>query len=199
MCNLSETVHNKWLQASGNKMIDVYHATLDDLTRAALQSLFYFNYLRGGPSRTGPSRSELQLRLASRNGNSGRVVKFLEKVTTEAGVNTRIPHLEGKTIFGTAKRKLDPPPGDESDSHRHDRINYCIPKVGRRMSPAETRNVISASKILGQSPSSVKSYTLQSMSAKSRRSSTAQLPSDHPQALTASGLLVLESTCLDPT
>ena len=42
-CNLSETVHNKWLQASGNKMIDVYHATLDDLTRAALQSLFYFN------------------------------------------------------------------------------------------------------------------------------------------------------------
>ena len=60
-------------------MIDVYHATLDDLTRAALQSLFYFNYLRGGPSGTGPSKSELQLRLASRNGNSGRVVKLLEK------------------------------------------------------------------------------------------------------------------------
>ena len=101
-------------------MIDVYHATLDDLTWAALQSLFYFNYLRGGPSETGPSKLELQLRLASRNGNSGRVVKLLEKVTAEAGVNTRIPHLEGETIFGTAKRKLDLPPGDESDSHRHD-------------------------------------------------------------------------------
>ena len=37
------------------------------------------------------------------------------------------------------------------------------------------------------------------MSAKSRRSPTAQLPSDHPQALTASGLPVLESACLDPT
>ena len=60
-CNLSETVHNKWLQASGGKMIDVYHATVDDFARTALQSLFYFNYLRGGPTGTGPSKSELQL------------------------------------------------------------------------------------------------------------------------------------------
>ena len=60
-CNLSEIVHNKWLQASGNKMTDVYHATIDDFTRAALQSLFYFNYLRGGPAGTRPSKSELQL------------------------------------------------------------------------------------------------------------------------------------------
>ena len=154
-------------------MIDVYHAKLDDLTRAALQSLFYFNYLRGGPSGTGPSRSELQLRLASRNGNSGRVVKLLEKVTAEAGVNTRIPHLEEETIFGTAKQELDLPPGDESDSHRHDRVNYCIPKVGRRMSLAQTRNVISVSTILGQSPNSVRSCTPQSISGKSKRSSTA--------------------------
>ena len=84
-------------------MIDVYHATLDDLTRVALQSLFYFNYLRGGPSGTGPSKSELQLRLASRSGNLGHVVKLLEKVMAEARVNTRIPHLEGETIFGTSK------------------------------------------------------------------------------------------------
>ena len=58
-CNLSEIVHNKWLQASGGKMIDVYHATVDDFAHAALQSFFYFNYLRGGPARTGPSKSEL--------------------------------------------------------------------------------------------------------------------------------------------
>ena len=147
-------------------MIDVYHATLDDLTRATLQSLFYFNYLRGGPSGTGPSKSELQLRLTSRNGNSGRVVKLLEKVTVEARMNTRIPHLEGETIFGMAKRKLNLPPRDESDSHRHDRVNYCIPMVRRGMSPAQTRNVISASTILGQSPSSVKSCTPQSISRK---------------------------------
>ena len=126
-------------------------------------------------------------------------MKLLEKVTVEAGVNTRIPHLEGETIFGTTKQKLDLPPRDESDSHRHDQVNYCIPKVGRGMSPAQTQNVISASTILGQSPNSVKSCTPQSMSMKSRRSSTAQLPSDHPPILTASGLLVLESACSDPT
>ena len=51
-------------------MIDVYHATLHDLMQVALQSLFYFNYLKGGPCETGPSKSELHLRLALRKGNS---------------------------------------------------------------------------------------------------------------------------------
>ena len=35
-CNLSETMHNKWLQASGNKMVYLYSATVDDYSRAAL-------------------------------------------------------------------------------------------------------------------------------------------------------------------
>ena len=53
----SETMHNKWLQAFGGKMIDVNHATIDDFARAPLQSLFYFNYLRGGPFGTGPNKT----------------------------------------------------------------------------------------------------------------------------------------------
>ena len=44
-CNLSETMHNKWLQVSGNKMVDLYSATFDDYNRAALQSSGYFNFL----------------------------------------------------------------------------------------------------------------------------------------------------------
>jgi hypothetical protein len=36
-CNLAETMHNKWLQASGNNMIDLYDVTLNDYCRAALQ------------------------------------------------------------------------------------------------------------------------------------------------------------------
>ena len=98
---------DKWQQALGGKISNVYHATLDDYARAALQSLFYLNYLRGGPSGTGPSRNKLQLCLASRKANSKRVVKLLEQVIAEAGVNPRIPHLEGETIFGSTKRKLD--------------------------------------------------------------------------------------------
>ena len=140
-CNLSETVHNKWLQAYGGKKIDVYHATVDDFARAALQSLFYFNYLRGGPAGIGPSKTELQLCLAARVGNSKRMVKLLDHVAVEAGLNTRVPHLEGETIFGSAKHKLDFPPRDDSDSHRHDRVNYSIPNLGKGVSPSHVRGV----------------------------------------------------------
>ena len=108
-------------------MIDVYHTTIDNFARVALQSLFYFNYLRDGPSGIGPSKSELELRLMLRKGNSKRIVKLL---AVEVGLNTRVPHLEGETTFGTVKRKLDLPPGDDSDSHRHDHVNFYVPKVG---------------------------------------------------------------------
>jgi hypothetical protein len=36
-CNLAESVHNKWLQASGNKDGDLYVATVDDYIRVFLQ------------------------------------------------------------------------------------------------------------------------------------------------------------------
>ena len=151
-CNLLETMHNKWQQACGGKISNLYQATLDDYAWAALQSLFYFNYLRGGPSSTGPSRSELQLCLAARNGNSRRVVKLMEEVTTVAGVNTRIPHLEGDTIFGSTKRRLNLPPSDDSDSHRHNRVNFSVPKLGKDMSPTQVRSSVTAKRSIPQPP-----------------------------------------------
>ena len=63
------------------------------------------------------------------------------------------------------------------------------------MSPAQTRNVLSASTILGHSPGSVKSCTLQSISGKSRKTLIVQLAQNHPQALIASGLPILISAC----
>ena len=36
ICNLSETMHNKWLQAFGNHMLDPYEATVDDYCRSAM-------------------------------------------------------------------------------------------------------------------------------------------------------------------
>ena len=33
-CNLAETVHNKWLQQSGNRENDLYVATVDDFVKA---------------------------------------------------------------------------------------------------------------------------------------------------------------------
>ena len=190
-------MHHKWQQASGGKISDVYHATLDDYARAALQSLFYFNYLRGGPSGTGPSRSELQLRLASRKANSKRVVKLLEQVTAEAGVNTRIPHLERETIFESTKRKLDLPPGDDSDSHRHDRVNFTVPKIGRGMSPSQSRSILIARNHLSQSPRLGKPLSASTPPKRTSRSPRRLGIPMKALALTKSGLPVVELSCAD--
>ena len=115
----------------GNKMVDLYSATVDDYSRAALQSTAYFNFLKGGRSGTGPSISVLRLRIAARNTNPSRVAKVVDDVSCAAGLNTRVSHLEGEKVFGSAKQKLDLPPRDASDSHRHDCVNYNIPKLSK--------------------------------------------------------------------
>ena len=65
-CNLAESVHNKWLQASGNKGGDLYVATVDDYIRAFLQVVAYYQFLKGGIGGDGPSKEELKLRGAQR-------------------------------------------------------------------------------------------------------------------------------------
>ena len=143
-CNLSETIHNKWLQALGNKMVDLYSATVDDYSRAALQSTaYYVNFLKGGRSGTGPSTLVLRLRVATRNANPSRVAKVVDDVSCATGLNTRVPHLEGEKVFESAKQKLDLPPGDARDSHQHDHVNYSIPKLSRTASPFQCRSALS--------------------------------------------------------
>ena len=44
-CNLAKSIHNKWLQASGNKGGDLYVATVDDYIRAFLQIVGYHQFL----------------------------------------------------------------------------------------------------------------------------------------------------------
>ena len=38
-------------------------------------------------------------------------MKLVDEISVEARINTRISHLEGERVFGSAKRKLDLPPG----------------------------------------------------------------------------------------
>jgi hypothetical protein len=132
-------MHNKWFQASGNNMTDLYNATLDDYCRAALQSTAYHNFLKGIGGGTGPDRSVLRLRSAIRSGDSSKIARAVGELSADVGLNSRVPHLEGEFIFGSAKRKLDLPPGDDSDSHRHDRVNFTLPKIGRKMTPGQSR------------------------------------------------------------
>jgi hypothetical protein len=51
---------------------------------------------------------------------------------------TRILHLEGEEIFGSTKRKLDLPPGDDGDFHRPDKVNFSQPRVQTRSKTAHT-------------------------------------------------------------
>jgi hypothetical protein len=57
-CNLSKTVHNKWLQQSGNRRNDLYVATIDDFVRALIQVSRYYQYFKGKHVGTGPRKKE---------------------------------------------------------------------------------------------------------------------------------------------
>ena len=46
-CNLAESVHNKWSQQSGKKGNDLFVAAVDDLVRAFMQVVTYFQFLKG--------------------------------------------------------------------------------------------------------------------------------------------------------
>ena len=59
------------------------------------------------------------------------------------GVNTRVPHLEGERVFGSAKRNLDLPPRDETNSHHHDSVNYSVPKLSKKESPSQSQIALS--------------------------------------------------------
>jgi hypothetical protein len=65
-CNLAETIHNKWLQASGNNGGDLYVATVDDFVRGFLQVVNYYQFLKGDLGGIGPTKKELKLRMAER-------------------------------------------------------------------------------------------------------------------------------------
>ena len=164
-----------------------------------MQSLFYFNYLCGGPSGIGLSKSELELCLASRKSNSKRIVKLLDEVAMEVGLNTRVPHLEGETIFGTSKRKLDLPLGDDRNSHRHDRVNYAIPNVGVGVSFSQSRRFVRPSCMVGESFSSVRSSTPLLKSKMSMRSKTWAHYSSYGVPVASSRNPVFESPCSDAT
>jgi hypothetical protein len=79
-CNLAESVHNKWLQASGNKGGDLYVATVDDYIRAFLQVVAYYQFLKGGIGGDGPNKEELKLRGAQRRAQRTGDPTVLQKV-----------------------------------------------------------------------------------------------------------------------
>ena len=139
-CNLSETVHNKWLQMSGKRGNNLFDATCDDSIRAWMQMTNYRAYLKGYASGSGPSKGELRLRAARRSGDPKKIAEALNTLPGAEGVGTRVPHLEGEEIFGSTKRKLDVPIGDAGDSHRPDKINFSQPRVRTRSNTSASQS-----------------------------------------------------------
>jgi hypothetical protein len=140
-CNLSETVHNKWLQMSGKRGNNLFDATCDDSIRAWMQMTNYRAYLRGHACGSGPSKGELKLRAATRSRDPKKIAEALNTLPGAEGFGNRVPHLEGEEIFGSTKRKLDVPIGDAGDSHRPDKVNFSQPRV-------RTRSTTTSSEIL---------------------------------------------------
>jgi hypothetical protein len=128
-CNLAETMHNKWMQASGKRGSDLFVATCDDWVQAFMQMTNYRAYLCGGPSGKGPSKEDLKLKRAMASGDGKKIADALSEMPGAEDVCTRIPHLEGEEVFGSSKRKLDLPIGSEGDSHRPDKVNFSHPRV----------------------------------------------------------------------
>ena len=126
-------------------------------------------------------------------------MKLLDNVAVEARLNIRVPHLEEETIFGSAKQKLDLSPGDDSDSHRHDRINYSVPRVDKGMSPSQMRLLERSFSSQGQGLSSVKSFNPYTVSQNSNSTGSHHSLTSTSQVITRFGLHVLESPYLDPS
>ena len=142
LCNLAETVHNKWLQQSGNCGNNLYIATVDDLVRAFIQIVRYYQFLKGEHVGMGPRKEELLLRVAQRSAHcTGNPKVLADAILNIRGVQdfvTREPHLEGEEVFGSQERKADMPLGCKHDSHRPNKVNFSHPRVRTRSSVAST-------------------------------------------------------------
>jgi hypothetical protein len=79
-CNLSETVHNKWLQQSGNHGNNLFAATYNDKIRVVMQMTNYRAYLKGKSFGTSPSKQELKLRAARRSSDPKKIEKALSQL-----------------------------------------------------------------------------------------------------------------------
>jgi hypothetical protein len=139
-CNLTESMHHKWNQQSGNRGSDLYIATVDDFIRALMQVVRYYQNLKGDRAGTGPGKEELQLRvaqrIAERTGDPKVLNVAMAKLPGAELFCTREPYLAGKEVFGSQKRKADVRLGFEGESYRLNKVNFSHPRMATRSSRA---------------------------------------------------------------
>jgi hypothetical protein len=139
-CNLTESMHHKWNQQSGNRGSDFYIATVDDFIRALMKVVRYYQYLKGDRASTGLGKEELQVcaaqRTAERTGDPKVLNVAMAKLPGADFFCTRAPHMAGEEVFGSQKQKADVPLGFEGKSHRPDKVNFFHPRIATKSSRA---------------------------------------------------------------
>ena len=132
-------MHNRWLQASGNKRGDLYVAIVDYI-RAFLQIVAYYQYLKSGVDVMGPSKGDLKLRCAqcwAQHIGDPSILQFA--LLGMLGANefcTCDPQHEEAKIFGSQKWKLDISFGANKETHRPNTIHFSWPHLTKRVTKA---------------------------------------------------------------
>ena len=103
-CNLAGTVYNKWLQQSGNKMICLYEATVDDMIRVFMQIGNYRTWLKGELDGKGLDYASLKLKATARCGDPKILADAMKSYLGAEGANTINCALEGSELFGSTKQ-----------------------------------------------------------------------------------------------
>ena len=130
--NLVETVHNKWLQQSGNKVTCLYKATVDDMIRVFMQIANYRTWLKGGSDGKGLDSASLKLKATARCRDPKMLANAMKAYQGPKDVNTKDNALEGSEFFGSTKRKLNLPHGADCESHEFDKVNCPIHRPNTR-------------------------------------------------------------------
>lgn len=85
--------------------------------------------MKGNKFRTGPHEDEFKLQALRHSRNLRKIATDVCIYVGGGFLSTQIPHLQGEKINGSSKWKLDLPPNLEHDSHRHDKVNFSIPRM----------------------------------------------------------------------
>jgi hypothetical protein len=107
ICNLSEVIHNIYLQQYRKSVWYLFVAISNDYVRAFKQSASYKVYLNGGRCGKGLGRDELRLWQTSQSSDLLQMANVVVKYTSESSFSNRTPHLEGQEVFGSTKLKVN--------------------------------------------------------------------------------------------
>ena len=119
-CNLAETIHNKWFQESGNKMICFYEATMNDMIYAFIQIINYRTWLRRGLDNKDLDSASLKVKVIVRCKDPKMLADAMKSYLGAESAKTRDCALEGFELSRSTKQKFN--------LHRSDKVNYSIPR-----------------------------------------------------------------------